>query len=114
MSETIRCIGPLGGGTCSRAVHPVIGGAWCAEHRPIDLTGGVAPWEARGALTTKGARTALRGKQGTVATFLLGLGWVVAGAGESARRWRDPVTGRVLLQESAVRVARQRLLEVSP
>ena len=31
--SAIRCI------DCGRAVHPEVGGAWCREHRPVDLTG---------------------------------------------------------------------------
>lgn len=39
----IRCIGPVGGGSCPRAVDPVRGGAWCTLHTPVDLTRGVTP-----------------------------------------------------------------------
>lgn len=37
---SVRCIGAVGSGAgCHRPVDPERGGAWCAEHRPVDLTG---------------------------------------------------------------------------
>ena len=38
----VRCIG-IGDVGCCAAVDPERGGAWCRRHRPLDLTGGVAP-----------------------------------------------------------------------
>ena len=36
----LRCIGAVGSGAgCHELVDQERGGAWCAEHRPADLTG---------------------------------------------------------------------------
>lgn len=48
---TVRCT------VCRAPVDPEVGGSRCSLHRPLDLTGGVAPWESteeRG--TLKGQR----------------------------------------------------------
>lgn len=49
---TVRCIG-IGGVGCGASVDPERGGAWCRRHRPLDLTGGVLPWEGLGASERK-------------------------------------------------------------
>lgn len=40
--SALRCLG--WSAPCARPVDPVVGGAWCAEHRPVDLTG--ERWDA--------------------------------------------------------------------
>lgn len=40
--RAIRCV------HCPRPVHPTHGGAYCAEHTPLDLTGGVSPGDSTG------------------------------------------------------------------
>lgn len=40
--RAIRCV------HCPRPVHPTRGGAYCAEHTPLDLTGGVSPSDSSG------------------------------------------------------------------
>lgn len=35
--SALRCLGWTA--PCARPVDPVVGGAWCTEHRPVDLTG---------------------------------------------------------------------------
>lgn len=95
--SAVRCI------DCGRAVHPEVGGAWCREHRPVDLTGGVAPHDALfTARTTRGDAPRVRLRHGEGPERLRAAGWVCLGrVGASRPRWRSPA-GAEYLQGYAV------------
>ena len=82
----LRCV------DCRRPVHPARGGAYCIEHTPVDLTGGVAPHDAIfSARTARGDALRVRLRHGEGAERLRAAGWVCLGRdGASRPRWRSP------------------------
>lgn len=103
--HTLRCTAS----PCGRPVDPVRGGAWCAEHTPVDLTGGVAPHDVPAPVyppTRSGAPTRMR--PGGAAETLRAAGWTLVATGPRAdyQVWREPTTGAVRRRDAAVRLAR--------
>ena len=97
----MRCIGV--DGECGRPV-ALTGGAWCARCRPVDLTGGVAPWDTRPRGCSRGYRPTVRAVWGEVPAMLRAAGWELVD-GPSTRtareRWRHVATGRVVSRDTA-------------
>lgn len=52
----VRCLG--WDAPCARPVDPVVGGAWCTEHRPVDLTG--EQWDTAATLCYRTAEYRIR------------------------------------------------------
>lgn len=82
----VRCI------DCGRHVHATLGGAWCEVHRPVDLTGGVLPWDHLAPLGTRGRVAAVATQKGQLTALLLRAGWIQR-TERGREQWRDPVTG---------------------
>lgn len=94
MTERVRCI------DCGRHVHPTLGGAWCEEHRPVDLTGGVLPWDRVAPVNTKGRAATASTQWGQLTARLLGAGWIQRRE-QGREQWRDPVTGEWVSRDCA-------------
>lgn len=98
IEPSIRCL------DCGCPVHRALGGAWCEAHRPVDLTGGVAPWDRPTPRDTRGYAPTVRAVYGEVPAMLAAAGWERVDRGGKAW-WRDPRTGLVHTQETARRKA---------
>lgn len=117
---TVRCIG-IGGVGCGASVDPERGGAWCRRHRPLDLTGGVLPWEGLGAserpVAGHLARPSLRPVEEVAEllvsddeTLLTVEGWTkVVSRYRREVGWRDPKTAALIrdVREAAARARRR-------
>jgi hypothetical protein len=92
----VRCI------DCGRHVHATLGGAWCEVHRPVDLTGGVLPWD-RSPRVSRGYVSPVRAAHGQVPRMLEGAGWqrVTCIPAGPETMWRDPSDGRIYTQTTA-------------
>lgn len=92
----VRCI------DCGRHVHATLGGAWCEVHRPMDLTGGVLPWD-RSPRVSRGYFSPVRAQHGQVPRMLEAAGWVRVHCDPAPTEpvWRDPADGRVYTQSTA-------------
>lgn len=116
----VRCIG-IGDSSCGAPVDPERGGAWCRRCRPVDLTGGVLPWEGLGASERPVAehlsRPSLRPVD-EVATLLsaddeallVAEGWTrVVSRYRREVGWRDPKTQALIrdIREAASRARRR-------
>lgn len=88
---TVRCL------DCGRPVRPE-GGAWCAAHRPVDLTRGVMPWDH--ASHRQGRAGLVRVAYGSVPATLLAAGWTKLEVG-GRTRWCPPGGGAPVAQETA-------------
>lgn len=99
MTRTIRCV------HCSRPVHPTRGGAYCVQHTPLDLTGGVAPSDRVVGISTRDASklTVPRMPRGVPAEILRREGWTVARTVGAVRWWTDPGATRTITEATAVR-----------
>lgn len=94
--SAVRCI------DCGRAVHPEVGGAWCREHRPVDLTGGTMPYDrVFGCTTKRGDASRVRLRHGEGLARLRAAGWVFVERRGAKKYWRAP-TGVVREQRHAV------------
>lgn len=93
MSAAVRCI------DCGRPVR-ALGGAWCETHRPLDLTGGVMPWDSPTRVGRRGFAPTVRAVYGEVPRMLEAAGWERVERGARSY-WRDPSNGEVVTQETA-------------
>ncbi len=93
IGDTVRCI------DCGRPVR-ALGGAWCETHRPLDLTGGVMPWDRPTPRKSTGYAPTARAVYGEVPAMLAARGWERVDR-EGKAYWRSPHTGVVHSQETA-------------
>jgi len=90
----VRCI------DCGRHVHATLGGAWCEVHRPVDLTGGVLPWDHLAPVTGRGRERTTATEKGQLTARLLRAGWIQR-TERGREQWRDPVTGEWVSRDCA-------------
>lgn len=93
IGDVVRCI------DCGRPVR-ALGGAWCETHRPLDLTGGVMPWDRPTPRKPNGYAPTARAVYGEVPAMLAARGWERVDR-EGKAYWRSPATGVVHTQETA-------------